>query len=70
MVDERPSPRSLQRIIEEILQLPIAGIFLRRSGSPGGDAGPRSAEDAAPLGAFRTRNEQRPVPAGFRSPGV
>lgn len=45
-------------------------MFFRRSGSTGGDAGPRFAEDAAPLGAFRTRNEQCSVPAGFRSAGV
>lgn len=70
VVDERPSARSLQRVVQEILQLPVAGVFLRRSGSPGGDAGPRSAEDAAPLGALRARNEQRPIPAGFRSPRV
>ena len=70
VVDERPAPRSLQRIVEEILEFPIAGVFLRRSGSPGGDAGPRSAEDAAPLGALRARNEQRPIPAGFGSARV
>lgn len=70
VVDERPSARSLQRIVKEILQLPVAGVLLGRSGSPGGDAGPRSAEDAAPLGALRARNEQRPIPAGVGSPRV
>lgn len=70
VVDESPSPGSFQRIVQEILEFPIAGMFFRRSGSTGGDAGPRFAEDAAPLGAFRTRNEQCPVPAGFGSARV
>lgn len=68
VIDERPSPRSFQRIIQEILQFSVAGAFLCRSGSSCGDAGPASAEDAAPLmGAVRSRNEQRPIPAGLRS---
>lgn len=70
MVYERPSPRSLQRIVEEILQFPITGILLGGSRSSSGDARPGSAEDAAPLGVFRARNQQRPVSAGFRSAGV
>ena len=70
VVDERPAPRSLQRVIEEILQFPIAGIFLRRPGSACGEAGPASAEDAVPLGAARALDQQRAVPAGFGSPGV
>lgn len=72
VVDERPAPRSLQRIVKEILEFPIAGVLFGRSGSgsAGRYAGPGSAEDPGPLSAVRSRNEQRPIPVGFRSPGV
>lgn len=71
VVDERPSSRSLQGVVEEILQFPIAGILLGRPGSPRTrDAAAGSAEDAAALGALRARDEQRAVPAGFGRAGV
>lgn len=64
VVNERPAAGSLQSIIQEILQSAITRVSLVS------DAGPRSAQDAAPFCALGTGDEKCPVSAGLRSPGV
>lgn len=69
VVNERPAAGSLQSIIQEILQSAITRVSLV-SDAPSGDAGPRSAQDAAPFCAFGTGDEKCPVSACLRRPGV
>ncbi len=64
VVDERPSARSLQNIVEEILQASVERVALRRP-LPG-DAGALFAQDAAALRRLRARDQQRAVSARFR----
>ncbi len=69
VVNERPAAGSFKRIVKEILQSAIARVSFV-SDAPSGDAGPRSAQDAAPFCTLRTGDKMCPVSARLRSPGV
>lgn len=65
MVNESPAPRSLQHIVEKILQLAVKSIPFRGFAAaryPGAGF----TEDAAPFGAFGAGDEQSSIPAGVR----
>lgn len=64
MIDERPSPRSLQHIVKEILQASVESVALRRPLAR--DAGALLAQDAAALRSLGARDEQRAVSIRLR----
>ncbi len=64
VVNERPAAGSFQRIVKEILQSAITRVSFVS------DAGPRSAQNAAPFCALGTGDKKCPVSARLRSPGV